>query len=371
MSGKLAQHTNIGLLNMQTQELPGLEPSNNFTVVRVNQEFRRRSSLGGIFVNRHGSGEFSSGQDFNRTYGFDGKLGWGEFGDFSGFVAKTSTPDSQLDQYAYKFGGRYDSPAWLLSAYYTEVADGFNPEVGFLRRSDNGYRKVDWTILNRIRPKNFIGIQELRPHASYRGYWNLEGFQETGHLHVDNHWEFKSAAEVHTGINFTREGLLEPFEISEGIFVSPGTYDHKEAQLVANTNEGAWISFRARSNLGGFFGGNRVAVTPSVRMRLREALATDFSWSYNDINLPGGDFSTNLARARISYSFTPRVLVQSLIQYNDRDDLWSVNLRFTWLHSANTGLFVVLNQSRGFAGSDFTRDRSLTVKLNRIFDLLN
>ena len=371
MSGKLTQQTNIGLLNMQTQELPDVEPSNNFTVVRVSQEFQRRSSLGGIFVNRHGSGDFSSEQDFNRTYGFDGKLGLGEFGDISGFASKTSTPDVQEDQYAYKFGGRYNSPAWLLSANYTEVADGFNPEVGFRRRSDNGYRKLDWLVMNRIRPKSFIGIQELRPHASYRGYWNLEGFQETGYLHVDNHWEFKSSAEVHTGINFTREGLLEPFEISEGIVVPPGTYDHKEAQLVANTNRGAWLSFSARSNIGGFFGGDRLAVTPSMRMRVREALATDISWSYNDIRLPGGDFRTNLATARVSYSFSPRVFVQSLIQYNDRSDLWAINLRFTWLQSANTGLFVVFNQSRGFAGSDFTRDRSLIVKLNRIFDLLD
>jgi hypothetical protein len=108
-----------------------------------------------------------------------------------------------------------------------------------------------------------------------------------------------------------------------------------------------------------------------MRLRIQEVFTTELSWGYNDVSLPGGDFTTNLARARISYSFTPRIFVQSLIQYNDRDDLWSVNLRFTWLHSANTGLFVVLNQARGFAGSGFSRDRSLTVKLNRIFNLLD
>ena len=371
LSGKVGHRTNVGLLNMQTQEFEGAAPSNNFTVIRVNQEFRNRSTLGGIFVNRQGVGEFSAEEDFNRTYGFDGRLGIGQFCDISGFAAATSSPDSQQDQYAIKFGGNYDSPAWTLSSNYTQVADGFNPEVGFLRRSDNGYRKLDWMVLNRIRPEDFFGLLEVRPHVTYRGYWNLEGFQETGWLHVDNHLEWRSGAEVHTGINFTREGLIEPFEIAEGIFVPPGTYDHKEAQLAANTDEGSWVSFEARSNVGGFFGGNRLSVTPSMRIRILEALTTEMSWGYNDVSLPGGDFTTNLVRARISYSFTPRVFVQSLIQYNDRDDVWSVNLRFNWIHSANTGLFIVYNQVRGFAGSGFTRDRSLTVKFNRIFNLLD
>jgi len=371
LSGKLSQRTNIGLLNMQTQEDQGVAPSENFTVARLSQEFGNRSSLGGIFVNRQSTGQFSSEKDFNRTYGVDGRFGLGEFTDLSGFAATTSSPELQESQYAFKLGANFNSPGWQITGNYTEVADGFNPEVGFLRRSANGYRKLDGMILKRIRPENRFGLLEIRPHVTYRGYWNLEGFQETGWLHVDNHLEWRKGAEVHTGINFTREGLLEPFEIADGIFVPPGTYDHKEAQLVANTNEGAWISVSARSNIGGFFGGNRIAVTPSMRLRVREVLTTEMSWGYNDVSLPGSQFTTNLARARISYSFTPHVFVQSLIQYNDRDDLWSINLRFTWLHSANTGLFVVFNQSRGFAGSGFSRDRSLTVKLNRIFDLLD
>ena len=63
------------------------------------------------------------------------------------------------------------------------------------------------------------------------------------------------------------------------------------------------------------------------------------------MHLPEGDFITNLVRLRVSYSFTTRVFVQALVQYNDRADLWSMNFRFGWLQAANTGLFIVYNDT--------------------------
>ncbi|UCF35493.1 MAG: carbohydrate binding family 9 domain-containing protein, partial [Acidobacteriota bacterium] len=256
LSGRVGDRTNLGLLNMQTQGQDGVAPSNNFTVMRMSQEFQNRTSLGGIFVNRQGTGEFAADEDYNRTYGFDGSWGIGEYTDVTGFVAKTSTPELHGEDHAFKFGARYDSAAWLFSANYTEVGENFNPEVGFLSRE--GFRKTDWMVMYRYRPDDFLGFLELRPHISQRAYWDFEGFQETGWTHIDNHWEWKSGAAVHTGVNLTKEGLLEEFEIAPGIFVPPGTYDHAEAQLVALSDQGAWISGRLESRFGGFFGGDRV-----------------------------------------------------------------------------------------------------------------
>ena len=72
-------------------------------------------------------------------------------------------------------------------------------------------------------------------------------------------------------------------------------------------------------------------------------------------------------------SFTTRTFLQGLVQYNDRADQWSMNLRFGWLQAANTGLFVVYTDTRGLYDL-FDRpqrtDRSLVVKFSRMFDLL-
>ncbi|GIS20809.1 MAG: hypothetical protein CM15mP120_27250 [Pseudomonadota bacterium] len=45
----------------------------------------------------------------------------------------------------------------------------------------------------------------------------------------------------------------------------------------------------------------------------------------------------------MSYSFTPKILLQALVQYDDRSDLIATNLRFR-LQAANAGLFLVYNE---------------------------
>ena len=60
---------------------------------------------------------------------------------------------------------------------------------------------------------------------NYRGYWDFDGNQQTGYLHIDNHWEFNSGMEIHTGTNFTQEGVFEPFEIVDGVTVPVGDYE--------------------------------------------------------------------------------------------------------------------------------------------------
>jgi len=89
------------------------------------------------------------------------------------------------------------------------------------------------------------------------------------------------------------------------------------------------------------------------------------------VDLPQGQFVANIGRARLSYSFTTRMFAQALVQYNDRTDAWSANLRFGLLSAANTGLFVVYNDSRGLDGSvPRGAGRSLAIKYSYLMDLL-
>ena len=371
MSGKLAQRFNLGVLYMRTEAIPGVTRENGFAVARLSRDLPNRSYLGGIVVSRQGYGVPGAEDDFNHTFSLDGRWGIGEYGLIQGFVAKTQTPGADEGEYAFRLGGNYDSERWSYSASYTEVADDFNPEVGFLTR--RGYRKPSGFVMRRIRPQDLWGLLEIRPHVSYNGFWDFEGFQETGFLHVDTHWEWRSSYELHTGVNFTREGVKEVFEIYPDVFVSPGTYDNAEAQIVFYTNRGAPVAFNMRTVVGGFFGGDRLSLTPSFRFRIGDTFIAELAWSYNDIDLPEGAFTTNLGRLRLSYSFSTLINLQALIQYNDRDDVWAANLRFAWLRTANSGLYVVYNENQDLHRSEFgwtRKDRSLIVKYTYLFDLL-
>ena len=130
VSGKVGQ-TNIGLLSMFTEDVEdfGVD-QNNFSVARVNHNFEgSRSSLGGIFINRAGLG--SMDDDYNRVFAMDGKWGIGNKAEVTGFVAKSNTPGIEDQDHAFKILANYDWNGWNLRAGYTEVAPGFNPEVGF------------------------------------------------------------------------------------------------------------------------------------------------------------------------------------------------------------------------------------------------
>jgi len=369
MSGKAREHYNVGLLYMQTDEVEGVAPGNQFGMVRVNRDLPNRSGIGGTLINRQGGGSLAADEDYNWTYGLDGRWGIGQNGLIDGFVAQTQTPGLEGDDYSFRLGGSYDSEKWSLAAGYTEVADNFNPEVGYLTRQ--GYRKPDGFLMRRIRPEDLWGLLELRPHVSYRGYWNYDGFQETGFLHLDNHWVWRNGYEVHTGIDFTREGLVDPFEIDEGVIIAPGTYDNTEAMIVFLTNQGAPVAFSTRVIVGGFFDGNRLSISPTLRFRIGDTFNAEVGWRYNDIELEGGAFETNLGLLRLSYSFTQKIFVQALLQYNDRADLWATNLRFGWLTRASAGLYLVYNEIRDIQGAGTgIPGRSLTLKYSHLFDVL-
>ena len=99
-------------------------------------------------------------------------------------------------------------------------------------------------------------------------------------------------------------------------------------------------------------------------------MTLDTNWAYRAITLPQGSFQTNLGNMRVTYNFSPSVFVQSLLQYNDRTERWSTNLRFHWLETAGTGLFVVYNDTESLNGLGPV-NRAFIVKYVRQFDILN
>ncbi len=361
LSGKI-NNTNIGFLSMFTDqdESLGIE-KNNFNVGRINQQIGQRSSLGGIYVNRNG---LESSNDYNRAYGIDGKWGLRKIATLSGYYAKTQSPSDSLNTQSFKLAGNYEWNGLRATLAYTEVGEGFNPEVGYLFRA--GFRKPEALIFKQVRMNGKLGLLEVRPHVSYRSYWNYDNFLETSFLHVDNHWVWVNGLEIHTGINFTTEGVVNPFTVS-GITVDPGTYNHEEAQLVLITNPSKKFYINTRSILGGSFGGTRYLNSGAIGFRAGDKFNSECSFAINDLRLPNGSTVSSLIGARINYLFTPRINFQGFVQYNSTIDLWSFNLRFSILEQANTGLFVVYND---IYTEGAPNNRSFTVKYTHMFDLL-
>ena len=358
----------VGILSMLTDEVKDVTDKNNYSVLRLKKELPNRTHVGGMYTALDHGGQNGY---LNQSYAIDAQLGIGELSKIVAFAGFTRTPDLNNDSaYAYRIEAARDTKEISSSISYAEVGANFNPEMGYLQREN--YRKWSARVFTRFRPENKYGILELRPHVDFKGYWKLNGFQESGKWHIDNHLEFRSGFEIHTGVNLVKEGVLESFEISDGVSVSKGTYNDKEIQIMIMTNNAKPISFSSMNRVGGFFGGDRLNMTPTMRIRYKDRFTSEFSSNYNQVTMPDGKFTTNLIRARLTYTFTPKIYIQSLLQYNNQSDIWSMNWRFIWQQSAATGLYIVYNQTQDYDGIPIASStKSFVVKYSYLFDVLN
>ena len=93
------------------------------------------------------------------------------------------------------------------------------------------------------------------------------------------------------------------------------------------------------------------------------------SFSYNNIDLPGGSFTSNVLNARASYSFSDRWLTDALVQYNNLFETVSVFARLRYIYSIGDDIYLVYRQAGDYDGFRFDRhDRSITLKVTRSFN---
>ena len=365
LSGKAGGFT-VGLLDIQTEAVgvAGI-PANNYSAGRVLREFPNRSQIGALVVNRLNT---DSTSDHNLTYAMDGRWGIGENVNLDFYAARTETADLNGREHALGFTGAYQARDWDFGVQYREVGEDFNPEVGFLPRDD--YRLIIGRVQRNIRIPSARWLRELRPHILVREFYGFDGFNQTGYIHIDNAVAFENGAVLSTAINVRREGLQTPFDIADGITVPAATYDFVETLWRFNTNQSAAWSINGIVTVGGFFSGHRKSFQGTLTSRIGTTWVAAFRFNYDDVDLAQGSFENTLTSLRVAYSFTPRIFVQSLIQHNNQNDNFSGNVRFGWLSTAGTGLFVVFNEVRRTVFPTGPVDRALVVKFTKQFGIL-
>ncbi len=369
LSGKTGA-VNVGLLNMQTQAV-GDTPANNWTALRVNRELPRRSRVGLIFTNRAATGSRAAGDDWGRTFGADAKWGLRKDVTLSGFAARTMSPGVTRPQHAFDTILELNNSTRRYYAEFTQVADGFKPEAGFLQRF-GGYRAVSaqWNEHVRWNSIRDAGFRELNPHMSFVRYWDFNtGVLQSSTLHMDNHLDWENGFFIAPAFNIDWDGLAKPFEVYPGIIVPAGQYTEPHTAWRFNTDTKKSISASVVSQIGGFLSGHQNAIAPGVNFRSGSRFVGSLTWTRNDIDLPQGAFVTNLGNLRVTYNLSNTRYIQSLIQYNDRTDRWSTNLRFSWVDSAGSGLFLVYNDTESLNGLGPV-DRAFIVKFSRQIDIL-
>jgi hypothetical protein len=100
----------------------------------------------------------------------------------------------------------------------------------------------------------------------------------------------------------------------------------------------------------------------------RFSLAPGFVRSIVDV--PNGDFTADISSLRVSYSFSTRLFLNALVQYNSLARDFSTNLRFNFIHRPGSDLFIVFTENRGDDERVWTlSDRGLVMKLTYLMRL--
>ncbi len=360
--------TTIGLLQMVTDATDASTPGQSYSVARATRELSARSRFGAMVVQRLST---KDGDDVNRTFAVDGRLGLGQAWTSDLWAARTTTRGRVGDANAFSGRIAYQTRDWNHNIRLAQVGDDFNPEVGFLSRP-GGHRTYDATFMRYVRVPQWSWFKQWNPHIGVRGFHGLDdGFYQTGYIHLDlTEIEFANSTRFGPEYNISHEGLQTPFTIAPGVVIPVGSYDWGTFAFDYTTDPSENVSATGRFDVGEFWTGRRSGGSGTVTVRHGAAISGSFTADYTDARLPQGHFVSSLQAVRLNYFFTPRVFVQTLTQYNNQAHIFSSNLRFGWLNTAGTGLFVVFNDGReanGFFDWVRPQQRSLVVKYTRQF----
>ncbi len=363
---------NVGLLNVQTAEHefatdpddpaaePNLEPSTNWTVARIKRNVGERSNLGMIFTNRQ-----SNGDEYNRVMGFDADLNPNQNLNVSGYYTRSDSPGADSENWAAGGGFNWRGPIWRFSASVDDIRENYDPEVGFVSR--RGIRRFNPQINYEPRPGNIGWIRNLTFEAQNTLFTLTDGTLETwtGRFRF---FGFRTMSEdwISFSLNPSYENLFEPFEIQDGIIIPAGEYRFHTWSMFANTSDGRPLSLFWRFSSGGFFDGNRLNSSTTFNYRPNPYFRSSTEWEINAVQLPGGDFTTNVFRQRVNVSLSPNLSLNSFIQYVDADGLLSMNTRFNWIYRPGADLFIVYNQNWT---DDGTLNRALIFKFTYLWAL--
>jgi hypothetical protein len=356
VAGKSGRN-NVGVLDIQTDDAFG-RPGENFFVGRYSRDVLRRSRVGAIFINKDSIGS----AHFNRTMGVDANLAPSANLQINSYLAKTQTPGRDGKDMAFYGRIAYRDPRWNLWLNYLDVQDNFNAEAGFVQRT--GIRTTKAYFGPTPRPTG--GRVKLFEPMYVLTYTTDQTNRMVGRQH---HYMLGTTLRDDTFINVifqrTLDVLDRPFRIRPDVTIPVGTYQMNEWILTYNTSPGRRLYQRFTVSPVDFYGGTRLNLSATAGVRASSRFSTELQYSRNDVKMPWGNFLVNLSTLRVDYTFSPRMTVRSLTQYNSSTQEVSNNVRFNFIYRPGSDIYIVYNDlsQTGLPADIFGRkDRQLVVK---------
>ena len=344
MTGKIGPY-GIGILNVLTNtfkdedfdfgEPPVDEPRTNYSVVRVNRDILKGSTVGGILINK---------QDldaYNRTAGLDFSYRPTREINVQGLWSRTFEADITGNSNAFFIGGDWRTNLFRLDGSYTDIGEDFNPEVGYVRRT--GIRRFRGDASYTPWPDKF-GIREIQIGPEIDLVLTQENELETQEIIFDTQLEFDTGDDIGFQVKNTTENLDRDFRI-QGVSLPLDDYNFTSFQVSARTSSARMISARTQVEFGEFYHGTRRGFLIDAIARPTARLSIEPFIEFNRITLPDEEFDANAFGGRVGYSFSTLLFAKLFSQWSTDRDVLSANFLINYIYRPGSDTYFVFDQS--------------------------
>ena len=353
----------LGALSMQTDDVRAASaPSTNFSVVRVNRDILSRSRLGLIATRRDPAGTIGS----NIAVGADAALNLRTDLAITGFIARTTRDSLGRDPSSYRarldwIGDRYGANLERMS-----VSNGFDPQVGFLRRT--GFQRSYALARFSPRPAHVPHVRKFTMQGSADHITSMTGSLQSEDFRSYLGTEFSNGDVLSVEVAQVFEQLATPFGVAKGVTVPVGGYRFNQVKASYLLGPQHRVSGGITLARGGFYGGTLTETTWRGRIEISPQWYVEPTLSRNHVDGPYGSGEANLVSTRLTFTVTPRMFMAALVQYQSRSSSMSSNLRLRWEYQPGSEFFLVYSDGRTTIGPNYPEleNRSVVVKLTKL-----
>ena len=353
LTGRAGRQT-VGVINVVTDAAFD-EPRTNHAIARGKRDIGDSSYLGAMVTDRRNT------EGWNSTGGLDWSFWPTSTLNVQGFLAGTATSGAGGEGAAYRLGVDYQTDFFGISADHLGVGPEARADLGFITRTDIQQSELQLRITPRPR---VLGLRSLELQWTNRLVTGFSGTLQDWDTSLFIQPQWNTGDRLGLIISRGSNRIDEAFDIGSGVIVPVGDYDAHQFGWFAGTSPNRRISLSSMAFIQSYFGGRVDTISNDISVNPNANVALTVGYTRNRVDVPGGAFSADLARFRLGYAFSTKLVANALVQYNRRDDELSVSVRINFIHRPGSDLFIVFNEERGSATSIWdVNTRAAVVKL--------
>ena len=332
---------NFGAIVMQQRE-DSLTPNTNFFVGRFSENFGKQNRVGGLVTLKNSS------IGSNLTGNIDAFIRLAESHSINTLLSFSGTSNSGEEGFAGIAQYYYSTNKW--KGWWTQslVSKNFNPEMGFISRSDvigttpgiTRYFRGD-----KLPFKKWLRAFEPSLRAQFYHQASTGMLIERQLSAYPFYLNFQNGGYFGYGLSSISQHLTVPFSPLE-VTIGTGDYNYVQHNILASTDPSKKLSAMGTLTWGSYFNGKLNSGDLQVFYAPIPHFALGGRINQINFNEVGDELTTktvNLFSIEGRFALNPRVQLTAFFQKNSENDSQNVNVRFSWEYSPLSFIYIVYN----------------------------